>query len=148
MIYVVKTVVGRENITAETIAAKAKTENLKIFSVLHPEEIKGYVFVEGDVDDVEKSIQNIPHIRGFIKTPVKLDDIKRFLKPREAEIELNVGDIVEVVGGPFKGEKGKVVRYNKIKHECTIEMIDVTVPIPLTVSVELVKILEKKGEKG
>jgi transcriptional antiterminator NusG len=146
MIYTVKTVVGRENITAELIAAKAKSEGLHIDALVHPEEIKGYVFVEGDISDLEKSVQNIPHVRGLIKTPVSIKDIKRFLKPREVEIELDVGDIVEVIGGPFKGERGKVVRYNKIKRECTIELVEVTVPIPLTVSVDLVKVLEKVGK--
>jgi len=143
LIYTIKTVVGRESIVAELVAAKAKSSGLKVDALIHPEEIKGYVFVEGFIDDIEKCIQGIPHIRGLIKTPVSVDEIKRFLTPKEVEIELNTGDLVEVIGGPFKGERGKVVRYNKIKRECTIELIEVTVPIPITVSVDLVKVLEK-----
>lgn len=143
MLYTIKTVVGRESIVAEIVAAKAKSAGLKVNALVHPEEIKGYVFVEGLIDDIEKGIQGIPHVRGLIKTPVSIDEIKRFLTPKEVEIELNTGDLVEVIGGPFKGEKGKVVRYNKIKRECTIELVEVTVPIPITVSVDLVKILEK-----
>lgn len=143
MIYTIKTVVGRESIVAELVAAKAKSSGLKVDALIHPEEIKGYVFVEGFIDDIEKCIQGIPHIRGLIKTPVSVEEIKRFLTPKEVEIELNTGDLVEVIGGPFKGERGKVVRYNKIKRECTIELIEVTVPIPITVSVDLVKVLEK-----
>lgn len=143
MIYTIKTVVGRENIVAELVAAKAKSSGLNIGAIVHPEEIKGYIFVEGVIEDIEKSIQGIPHIRGIIKTPVNVEEIKKFLTPKEIEIELNTGDLVEVIGGPFKGEKGKVVRYNKIKRECTIELVEVTVPIPVTVSVDLVKVLEK-----
>jgi len=143
LIYTIKTVVGRESIVAELVAAKAKSSGLKVDALIHPEEIKGYVFVEGFIDDIEKCIQGIPHIRGLIKTPVSVEEIKRFLTPKEVEIELNTGDLVEVIGGPFKGERGKVVRYNKIKRECTIELIEVTVPIPITVSVDLVKVLEK-----
>ena len=52
-------------------------------------------------------------------------------------------DIVEIIGGPFKGEKGRVVRYDKVKREITIELLEVAVPIPVTVSVEFVKLLEK-----
>jgi transcriptional antiterminator NusG len=143
LIYTIKTVVGRESIVAELIAAKAKTLGLKISALIHPEEIKGYVFVEGSIDDIEKSIQGVPHVRGLIKTPVNIEEIKRFLIPRESEIELNIGDLVEVIGGPFKGERGKVVRYNKVKRECSIELVEVTVPIPITVPVDLVKVLEK-----
>ncbi|MEM5844365.1 MAG: transcription elongation factor Spt5 [Candidatus Aenigmatarchaeota archaeon] len=146
MIYTVKTVVGRENIVAEAIASKAKTNNLNIKALVHPEEIKGYIFVEGDVKDIEKAIQAIPHVRGLIKTPVEIKEIQRFLEPKTVEIELNQGDVVEIIGGPFKGEKGKVVRYDKTKREVTIELLEVAVPIPVTVSVEFVKMIEKTSK--
>ena len=143
MIYTVKTVVGRENIVLDTIATKVKVEKLQIQALLHPEEIKGYIFVEGDIKDIEKAVQMVPHIRGLIKKSVEISQIQRFLEPKTVEIELTNGDIVEIIGGPFKGEKGKVTRYDKTKREVTIELLEVTVPIPVTVSVEFVKVLEK-----
>lgn len=147
MIYAVKTVVGRENIVLDAMAARVKIEKLNIQSLTHPEEIKGYVFVEGDIKDIEKVVQVIPHIRGLIKKPVELKEIQRFLQPKTVEMELNVGDVVEVIGGPFKGESGKVTRYDKTKREVTIELIEAIVPIPITVSVEFVKLLEKAKKK-
>lgn len=143
MIYTVKTVVGRENVVLDTIAAKAKSEGLDIKALVHPEELRGYIFVEGAIEDIEKAVKMIPHVRGLVKKPVELKDIQRFLQPRKAEIELDTGDIVEVIGGPFKGEKGKIIRYDKTKRECTIELLEVTTPIPITISVEFVKTLEK-----
>ena len=143
MICIVKTVVGRENIVITSITSKAKVQGLDIRSLVHPEEIKGYIFVEGELKDVEKAIQLIPHVRGLIKKPVDIAEIQKFLEPKTVEIELNVGDVVEVIGGPFKDEKGKVVRYDKIKREAVIELLEVTVPIPITISIEFVKILEK-----
>ncbi|MEM5766368.1 MAG: transcription elongation factor Spt5 [Candidatus Aenigmatarchaeota archaeon] len=146
MIYGIKTVIGRENIVMESIAAKAKVENLNIQSLFHPEEIKGYVFVEGDIKDIEMAVQMIPHIRGLIKRPIDLKEVQKFLQPKTVEVDLNVGDIVEIIGGPFKDEKGKVTRYDKLKREVTIELIEAVVPIPITVSVEFVKLLEKAGK--
>ena len=143
MIYTIKTVVGRENIVANSIATKTKSQSLNIQSLIHPEEIKGYVFIEGDIKDVEKAVQMIPHVRGLIKSPVQISEIQRFLQPKTVEIELNKGDIVEIIGGPFKSEKGKVTRYDKVKREVTIELLEVTVPIPVTISVEFIKLLEK-----
>jgi len=145
MIYAVKTVVGRENIVLDSIAAKAKSENLNIQALVHPEEIKGYIFVEGDLKDIQQAISMMPHIHGLIKKPIELKEIQRFLQPKKVEIELNVGDVVEVIGGPFKGEKGKVTRYDKTKREVTIELLEITVPIPVTVSAEFVKVLKKSG---
>lgn len=147
MIYTVKTVVGRENIVLDAIAAKVKTENLQIQAMIHPEEIKGYVFVEGEIKEIERAIQMIPHVRGLIKVPVDLNEIKKFLQPKLVEIELDKGDVVEVIGGPFKGERGKVVRFDKMKREVVIELLEVTVPIPVTVSVEFVKLIERANKK-
>lgn len=143
MLYTVKTVVGREDIVLDSIVSKVKIEGLGVKALVHPEEIKGYIFIEGDLREVEKAVQMIPHVRGLIKTPIEIKEIRRFLQPRKVEIELDIGDIVEVVGGPFKGEKGKVTRYDKTKREATIELLEITVPIPITISAEFVKILEK-----
>lgn len=143
MIYTVKTVVGRENVVLDAIASKVKSDNLQIKALAHPEEIKGYIFVEGEVSDIEKATKMIPHVRGLIKSPVDLQQIQRFMQPREVVVELDIGDVVEVIGGPFKGEKGKITRYDKTKRECTIELLEVSTPIPITVSVEFVKILSK-----
>lgn len=144
MIYTIKTVVGRENIVLDSISSKVKAQNMNVTAIAHPEEIRGYIFIEGDIKDVEKIIQLIPHIRGLLKTPVEIEKIQRFLEPKKMEIELEKGDMVEVIGGPFKGEKGKVVRYDKTKRETTIELVEVTVPIPVTVGVEFIKLIEKK----
>jgi transcriptional antiterminator NusG len=59
------------------------------------------------------------------------------------EVDLKTGDMVEIIGGPFKGEKGKVTRYDKVKRELTMEPTETPVPIPITVSVEFIKVLQK-----
>ena len=143
MIYTIKTVVGRENVVIDSLVSKSRTENLAVQALVHPEEIKGYVFVEGNIDDLEKAVKSLPHSRGLIKKPVDIKEIERFLQPRKVEVDLNVGDLIEIIGGPFKGEKGKVTRYDKVKRELTMEPTETPVPIPITVSVEFVKVLQK-----
>lgn len=143
MIYVVKTIIGRENVVIESMAAKAKVQGLDIKSFVHPEEIRGYVFVEGELKNIQEIIREIPHARGILNKPVPVSEIKRFLEPKKREIEINEGDIVEVIGGPFKGEKGRVSRFDKDKGEVTIELIEVTVPIPITVNAQLVTVIQK-----
>lgn len=143
MIYTIKTVVGRENIVIDAISTKAITAGLDIKAIVHPQEIRGYIFIEGELRDIERILQMIPHIRGVIKKPMDLSQIQRFLQPKKVDIVLNVKDIVEVIGGPFKGERGKVTRYDKAKREVVIVLLDVTVPIPITVNAEFVKLSEK-----
>jgi len=143
MIYAVKTIIGRENVVIEAMAGKARAKGLDVKAMVHPEEIRGYVFVEGELRDIEGMIREIPHARGILRKPVPISDIKRFLQPKKVEIKINEGDIVEVIGGPFKGEKGKVTRFDKDKREVTIELIEITVPIPVTVDAGLVKVIKK-----
>ena len=145
MIYAIKTIIGRENVVLESMAGKAKAQGLLIKALAHPEEIRGYVFVEGELKDVESVIKEIPHARGILRKPVFVSEIKRFLEPKKVEIKIDEGDTVEVIGGPFKGEKGKVTRFDKVKGEITMELIEVTVPIPITVNAGLVKVIKKAG---
>jgi len=144
-IYAVKTIIGRENVVLESMFGKARVGGLFIKAMVHPEELKGYIFVEGELKDIENMVKDIPHARGILKKPVLISDIKRFMESKKIQIEVNDGDIVEVIGGPFKGEKGKVTRFDKIKGEVTIELIEVTVPIPVTVNAGLVKVIKKGG---
>lgn len=145
MIYTIKTIIGRENVVMESIAGKAKVQGLDIKAIVHPEELKGYVFIEGELKDIQSVLKEIPHARGVLRKPVVISEIKRFLEPKKIEIEINEGDIIEVIGGPFKGEKGKVTRFDKTKDEITIELVEVTVPIPVTVSARLIKLIERKN---
>ena len=145
MIYAIKTIIGRENVVLESMAGKARAQGLLIKALSHPEEIRGYLFVEGELKDIESVIKEIPHARGILRKPVSVSEIKRFLEPKKVEIKINEGDIVEVIGGPFKGERGKVTRFDKVKGEITMELIEVTVPIPITVNAGLVKVIKKGG---
>ena len=59
---------------------------------------------------------------------------------------MNRGDIVEITGGPFKNEKGKITRVDEAKEEVTLELLEAAIPIPITVSIDSVRVLETAGE--
>ncbi len=54
------------------------------------------------------------------------------------------GNIVEVIAGPFKGEKARVQRIDEGKEEVTVELFEAMVPIPITVRGDHVRVLEKE----
>jgi len=142
MIYTVRTTVGRENAVIETLVSKSKSRTLNIKSIFHPEELKGYIFLEGDEESIDEIIKAVPHVKGIIKKEVKIDDIKKFLETKKIEIKVNRGDVIEVTSGPFKNEKGKVTRVDEAKEEVTIELLEAAIPIPITVPIESVKVVE------
>lgn len=144
MIATIRTTTGRENVVIESIIARIKTRKIPIKSLFHPEEFRGYVFIEGEVNDIEASIKGIPHIRGLINKDVPLEELERFLIEEKREIKVEIGDIVEIIGGPFKGEKGKITRVDDTKNEVVVEFLEAAIPIPVTISVNSVRIYEKK----
>ncbi|MBI4015464.1 MAG: transcription elongation factor Spt5 [Candidatus Aenigmarchaeota archaeon] len=151
MIVTLRTTVGRENAVIETLSNRARNMGTDVRAVFHPEELKGYLFVEGNIESIEKTAAGIPHIRGIIRKEVALADIKRFLETKRTEIKINKGDIVEVMGGPFKNERGRVTRVDESKEEVTIEMLEAAIPIPISVpldSVRLIESFEKGGKSG
>ena len=148
MIYTVRTTSGREEIVIDIIMTKVKNEGLDIKAVFHPAELKGYIFIEGKLGDIYKAIQGLLHIKGVIDKPVNLSEIQHFLESKKDKIKIEKEDIVEIIGGPFKGERGKVERIDKVKDEVTVELLEAAIPIPVTISSELVKVVKrhKTGE--
>ncbi len=148
MIYTVRTTSGREDIVIDILTTRLRSEGYNIKAIFHPAEIKGYVFVEGSSGDIHKAIHGMMHVRGVIEKPIKLSDIQHFLEVRKDRIKVDIGDVVEIIGGPFKGERGKIQRIDKVKDEATIELLEASIPIPVTISTEFVKVVKKQKKEG
>jgi transcriptional antiterminator NusG len=52
--------------------------------------------------------------------------------------------VVELIAGPFKGEKARVKQIDEAKEEITVELFEAMVPIPVTVRGDHVRVLEKE----
>ena len=150
MISTIRTTVGRENAVIESLSSKIKNMQLAIKTIFHPSELKGYIFIEGEMEVITELIKGVPHVKGIIRKEVTVADIKKFLEVKKIEINVNRGDVIEVTGGPFKNEKGKVTRVDEAKGELTIEFLDAAVPIPITIPIDSARIIESaeknKGE--
>lgn len=139
MILTARTTRGREKTAIKEMKTKIKNKNLAIKAVFHPEELKGYVFIEGNENDIRTLSNNIRHIRGVIDDEVDVSEIEKYLSEEQEDIKIEVGDNVEVIGGAFKGEEAKVKRVDDTNREITIELLDAAVPIPTTVDVDMVR---------
>jgi transcriptional antiterminator NusG len=146
-LFTIRTTSGRENIVIDMIYTNVKMNSLKIRSIIHPGELKGYVFIEAPLEEVKKAIHGVMHVKGVIEKPVSIDDIKHFFESKKTKIIFGEEDIVEIIGGPFKREKGKIQRIDQVKDEVTVELLEASIPIPVTISTELVRLV-KRGMKG
>ncbi len=148
MIFTIRVTTGQEKIVSGILAKKAKKENLEIYSVMNVENVKGYLFIEGkDENSVVKLIQRVRHVKGLLKRAIELEELNKLIDTSEEEkSEINNGDIIEMISGPFKGEKAKVVKVDQQKEEITVELIEVAVPIPVTVKGKMVKLFQRKSD--
>ena len=150
-LYAVKTTVNQEQAVANLVESALKEKGKKehgIKAILVPEELKGYVLIEASVSEaIEQIIQNIPHARGLIKGGIQLGEVEHFLVPKPSVTGILEGSIIEIVSGPFKGEKARVKKVDETHEELTIELFEAMVPIPITVRGDSVRVLSKE-EKG
>jgi len=142
MMFALRVTTGQERIIANMLDKKVKDiETNDIYSVIYVDGIKGYLFVEAESENAIPEITyNMRYVKGYIKKPVSEDEIKKLLSSiEEPTAKIKMGDIVELVSGPFKGEKAKVIKIDEDKDESTVELIEVAVPIPVTVKLKILK---------
>ena len=145
-IYALKTTINQEKAVGHTIGYKAGKHKVGVVAVLSPPELRGYVLVEAyDRDALEKLVKGVPHARGLVAGETALTEVEHFLTPKPAVAGIAEGDIVELVAGPFKGERARVQRIDAAKEEITVELFEAMVPIPVTVRGDNVRVLQKKG---
>jgi transcriptional antiterminator NusG len=145
-VFAVKTTVGQEKSCADMIANRARKGHGRIFAILSPEALRGYILVEAQShEDVEIATHAIPHMKGVVDGSTPVDEIDHFLIPKPAVSGLSEGDLVELVAGPFRGEKARVIRIDSTKEEITVELMEALVPIPVTVRGDHVRVLKEVG---
>ncbi len=148
MIYTIRVTSGQEKIIAEILMKKSRAEKLDVFSIVHIDNVKGYLFIESnDENTLVKLIQKVKHVKGFLKRSVTVQEIEKLVKAeKQPALIIEQGDIVEMSSGPFKGERAKVLKLDEAKDEITVELMEVAVPIPVTVKSKMVKLFQKAGQ--
>jgi transcriptional antiterminator NusG len=143
-IFAVRTTTGQERNVAKLVAAKIEMKRIPIRAILVPETLRGYLFIEANGPHfVEEAIAGIRHVRSRVPGIVDFSEVERYLVRKPIIEELSENDIVEVTGGPFKGMRAKITRVNKVKEEVTLELLEATFTLPITVHSDYVKLVEK-----
>lgn len=144
-ILAVKTSIGHEKAVADGIASRLKPKNVGIFAILSPATLRGYVLIEAmNTDALKDVVKSVRKTRGIVQGETALGEIDHFLTPKPIVSGIIEGDIVELIAGPFKGEKARVRNIDEAKEEITVELFEAMVPIPVTVRGDHVRVLEKE----
>lgn len=148
-IYIIKVTTNKEDRALELISDKIHKKELQVYALARPHGLRGYIFLEAeDRESAEEAAYNLPYVKGIIGKTVGYEEIKNMLEPVMEEINIEKGDIVEIIGEPFKKEKAKVVRIDKAKGEAVVTLLAAVVPIPVTVKLDNVKVIRREKEEG
>ncbi len=161
--YAIHTYSGYEEKVAESIRQRAESLDMKdkIFQVLVPKEkmieikngkrkvvekriFQGYVLVQMKLsEDAWYIVRNTPSVTGFVgtgtePTPVETDEIEKIMKrmgrdePKH-KIDYNLGDVVSITDGPFKGFDGAIneIDVQKGKLKVLVNMFGRETPVEL-----------------
>ncbi|MFA6226756.1 MAG: transcription elongation factor Spt5 [Methanoregula sp.] len=150
-IFAIKTTSKQERTVADNIlkAIETKATDVKVTSIIVPNELQGYVLVETPekMNRIEQLVELIAHARTVIKGETSLAEVGHFLIPKPVVAGIDEGMIVELIAGPFKGEKAVVKRVDAAKEEITVELYESVVPIPITVRGDNVRVVETFSDR-
>ena len=140
--YAVKTTASQERTVADMIINREEPE---IHAALAPDSLTSYVMVEADNDAViTRVLEEIPHARSMVPGESDISEVEHFLSPTPDVEGIAESDIVELIAGPFKGEKAQVQRIDEGKDQVTVELYEATVPIPVTVRGDQIRVLDSE----
>jgi len=148
MIFIIKVTTNKEDRAVEMIAERAHKKSLNVFSVARPHGLKGYLILEAaDRDSAEEAAFNLPYVKGIIGKTVEYSEIQNMLEPKAEEMNVELGDIVEMIGQMFKGEQARVTRIDTAKGELVVSLLGASVPIPVTVKMDNVKVIRRERDE-
>jgi len=146
MIFTIRTTVGQESLVVDILSHKIQKEELNIYSISVIPGLKGYILIEADNEiTLQRGIHNTSHVkgRGIVGGAVKIDELSGLLEAKPLMKSIKEGMKVELIAGPFKGERAKVMRVNDAKEEVTVELVEAAVKIPVTIHAEHIRILNE-----
>lgn len=146
-IYALRTTANREDQVIDFLSSNIERKKMAVYSVVRPHGMRGYIFLEAASKyDAEQAAYNVPYARGILPAPVDYKEIEHMLEQVKRDINIQKNDIAEIISGPFKREKVKITRIDSTKQEVVVELLDSAVPIPITLSVDAIKVIRRDGE--
>src|SRR3989338_3907748 len=142
----IRTTVSQESLVVDILSNKIRKEDLNIYSISVIPGLKGYVLIEGDNEvTIRRAIAGASHVkgRGIVGGEVKVEELSGLLEAKPLMKSIKEGMKVEIIAGPFKGERAKVMRVNDTKEEVTVEPLEAAVKIPVTIHAEHIRIINE-----
>ena len=148
MIFIIKVSANKEDQAVDLIGDRVSKKNLNVYSIARPHGLRGYILLEADTrETVEEACFDLPYVKNMLPNTVEYEEIKNMIEPEVTSMNIEKGDIVEIIAEPFKKEKAKIIRIDKSKEEVVVELLEATVPIPITVKIDNVRVIRREKDE-
>lgn len=115
----------------------------EIISIMSPYELRGYFYLETmHPDRIPFLARSMRNFKGVVDGSIEIGEISEQLTPKPAVAGLELGSFVELVKGPFKGEKARIMNIDHEKEEVTVQFIESAMLIPVKVRAEDIRVIE------
>lgn len=146
--FYVKVPKGQERTLAIVLFRRAQFTGSRVRSILFLEQFRGFLVLEANSSrDVKELVSQVPKVKSVAEGAVAFHEIERYVIPEKPVIELNVGDIVVIMSGAFKGEKARVKSVSKARGEVTVSLLGYE-KFDITLSMSKVRLEERAGEES
>jgi transcriptional antiterminator NusG len=146
-IFALRTTSNREDQVFDFVTSNVEKKGIGVFSLVRPHGLRGYIFMEVESREMaEEAYHKVPYARGILQKPVTYPEIEHMLEQVKVQMNIQKGDIVEIISGPFKNEQARVNRVDQTKEEVVVELLEAAIPIPITVKLDSVKVIRREGE--
>ena len=154
IIMAVKTNVGKEFEVAQNLVNQDKKDyeerreinpsaTREVMAIMSPYELKGYFYLETmHPDRITYIAKKMRNFKGVVNGEIKIDEISEQLTPKPAVAGLELGSFIELVKGPFKGEKARIMNIDHEKEEVTVQFIESAMLIPVKVRAEDIRVID------
>ncbi len=112
-----------------------------VYSLVVSEAYKGYLIVEGEslrrVEEMMSKIRGVSQ-HALQGRDVPIEELSEILVPRSAVEGLEIGDLVEIINGPFKGSTARLTRIDG-SNQVTAEIVNSAISLPISVHADSVR---------
>ncbi len=142
--YAVYVTGGTEERVALMMKQRVEALGLDVRSIIVPPELKGVVVVEvGDPGDLYDLIRGLRDVKRRRPVLIKKEEAVKLAAPVVEIPVIERGQVVEIVSGPFRGMRGRVVEVYEARGEVDLVLLESDFRMIVTVPLEQVRPAEE-----
>ncbi|MCE4599947.1 MAG: transcription elongation factor Spt5 [Desulfurococcales archaeon] len=138
--YAVYVTGGTEERVALILRQRTIAMGLDIRSIIVPPDLRGTIVVEvgspGDLFDLVRGLRDVKRRRPVL---IKKEEAVRLAAPVVEVPTVSKDQVVEIISGPFRGMKGKVVEVYETRGEVDLVLLESDFRMIITVPLEQVR---------